>query len=396
MEKARILWISDAVIPTGFSRVAHSIIKNFAKDKYDIYWLGINYYGDPHPYKDLKIFPAAIRGDVYGIKRIAEFSNIDFDLIFILNDAWVQSVYLNAIKKAWKDKKLPKIITYTPVDAIGHDQEWYKDFDIVTIPVAYTEFGEITLRRINPRFDVRVIYHGTDRDKFYKLNKDKKEIKKEFYPDESYADSFIILNANRNQPRKRLDVSLQGFSLFAQNKPENVKFYYHGGVTDSAVNVATLAKRYGIENRLIVTNLEHGPQHVSDEKLNLIYNATDVGLNTSLGEGWGLVNIEHSMTGAPQIVPNHSACRELYQDCGILLPVRQQLVLDNINTEGGLVSPEDVASALEHLYTNKELYDSLSNAGLNKFLADEYNWVNISKQWESLFDEVLNADNLAQ
>ena len=86
------------------------------------------------------------------------------------------------------------------------------------------------------------------------------------------------------------------------------------GVEDCGWNIVLLAKRHGIEDRLILT--AHMPflPVVSNRVLNCIYNACDVGINTSIGEGWGLVSFEHAATGAGQIVPRHSACEELWRD----------------------------------------------------------------------------------
>jgi len=89
----KVLWISDGVAPTGFSRVAHSIISRI-NDKFDIYHLAINYHGDPHNYNH-KIYPAFIGGDIYGIGRLKVFlEKGDFDSIFILNDIPVIQKYL--------------------------------------------------------------------------------------------------------------------------------------------------------------------------------------------------------------------------------------------------------------------------------------------------------------
>lgn len=88
----------------------------------------------------------------------------------------------------------------------------------------------------------------------------------------------------RNQPRKKLDVALTGFALFAEGKPENIKYYHHAGTLDQGWNVTKLAKTLGMDTRLIITNLNPGVQKIPADRLNLIYNATDVGLNTSLGK----------------------------------------------------------------------------------------------------------------
>jgi D-inositol-3-phosphate glycosyltransferase len=198
---------------------------------------------------------------------------------------------------------------------------------------------------------------------------------------------------NRNQGRKKIEISLQGFALFAENKPENVKFYYHGGVVDQGVNVLKLSTRYGITERLIVTNIEQGAQRIPVEHLNMIYNGCDVGLNTSLGEGWGLTSIEHAVIGAPQVVPAHSACLELFSDVGITMGINQRVLLENVGTTGGLVRPEEVAGALQTLYMDKKLYNYLSKAGMEKFSSEYYSWPNIAKQWDKLFMKVMHDNN---
>lgn len=387
--KLEVLWISDLVAPTGFARVSHSIIK-YLEDQVNVTGIGVNYNGDPHPYK-FKVYPTMINGsDIYGIKRLEKISRIQkYDVIFILNDAWVIDEYLRAIKQIFKEN-LPEIVVYFPVDAEEHNSGWYSNFDIVSKAVTYTEFGKNVVLKCAPELKDKLVVlpHGVDQKVFYKL--DREESRKRLFPGkfDEVQDSFIFLNANRNQPRKRLDVTMEGFALFSQNKPKNVRLYMHCGIVDSSVNISTLAVRFNIDDRVIVTSAIRGVQGVSEEKLNLIYNACNVGLNTSLGEGWGLTNIEHSITGAPQIVPNHSACAELYSDCGLLIPTIAPWRIDNILTKGYMVKAEDLAQHMETLYSRPDIYKSLSKKGIEKFSSDYYNWQNIAQQWLEIFKEV--------
>lgn len=73
--------------------------------------------------------------------------------------------------------------------------------------------------------------------------------------------------------------------------------YLHMGMQDRGVDVLGLARALGIEDRLLLTTTAPERPHVSDEHLGLIYQACDVGVNTSAGEGWGLVAFEHGATG---------------------------------------------------------------------------------------------------
>ena len=141
-EKLKVLFVGDLVVETGFSTVNHSIIK-YLEDDFDITGLGVNYNGDPHGFS-FPVYPAltAGGGNIYGLDRLTSLLlTNDYDVLFILNDAWVISYYLDVIKKT-VNKKLPKIVVYFPVDSRYHDREWYKDYDIVSKAYTYTDFGK--------------------------------------------------------------------------------------------------------------------------------------------------------------------------------------------------------------------------------------------------------------
>ena len=298
----KILFIGDAVVPTGFARVLHNIIKFLPKD-WEAHHLGINYNGDPHEFEH-KIYPAYLGGDVYGLGRIGQMKDLKPDLIMILNDIWMVDMFLEEIRKQWKE--IPPIIVYYPVDAEDFDPIWFKNFDLVKHTIVYTRFGErVTLKAAPWISPISIIPHGTDTDVFYKI--DKQEAKDRIFKDNLAIakNSFIVLNANRNQPRKRIDIAIKGFSIFAEDKPD-AYYYHHAGLKDAGWNITKLAQRYGVDSKLITTGNTIREQTVPEEVLNVIYNCADVGVNTGLGEGWGLTATEHAACGVPQIVPENS------------------------------------------------------------------------------------------
>jgi len=387
-KKLRCLVVSDLVAPTGFSRVAHSILDNL-KDKYDIVGLGVNYRGDPHNY-NFPIYPAGIGGRIFGEDRLATILNhTKFDILFIINDAWIVHNYLEFIKSN-VNVPLPKIVVYFPVDSRNHDPSWYKNFDMVSRAVTYTDFGRSVVNDVacSPNLKLDIIPHGVNQEVFYKKFTNRKDAKRSLLSGAKSDDGFIFLSAHRNQPRKRLDITLNAFKLFSENK-KDVMLHMHCGVRDSHIDVAKFSQRIGIDNKLILTNLNGGVQAIPDSALNDIYNSADVGLNSSMGEGWGLPNIEHAMTGAPQIVPDHSACSEIYSGCGLLVPSVTDFTFDNSMTIGKLISPEGLASKMELIYSDKALYKELSDKSISKFADPKYSWKNISDTWDKLFSEVL-------
>lgn len=106
-----------------------------------------------------------------------------------------------------------------------------------------------------------------------------------------------------------------------------------------------------------------------------------------------LTNVEHAATQAAQIVPNHSACRELFHDCGSLVSAPVPFCLDNIMTTGYLVSQESLTKRLQELYVDKDKREELALKAYKKFTGDEYNWDTIAEQWMSIFKEVTNNES---
>ena len=398
----RILVAGDAAVPTGFARVIEGIFKPLVT-RYEIHHLGTNYRGDPHGYS-WKVYPAELGGDRWGARRIVSLvEKIQPQLIFILNDIWVQSAYMQELKLA---KALPPIILYCPVDGGPIDPENIAPLAGVARFVVYTDFGRQQVeeavqqqREKDPSFNfpgVEIIPHGIDTDTFYPLQGDSERVSGRLsarmllFPDATdLNERFIVLNANRNQPRKRIDTTIRGFALFARDKPAHVKLFLHMGVEDVGWNVVLLARRYGIEDRILMSSLAKTIQGVSTAQLNRVYNACDVGINTSSAEGWGLPSFEHAATRAAQIVPCHSACAELWSDAAVMVEPEFKVINEGILTDGWLVTPEGVAEALEKLYGDREFLAEMSEKAFHRATRPEYQWENISERWNALFQQVL-------
>jgi glycosyltransferase involved in cell wall biosynthesis len=399
VERPTILVAGDAAVPTGFARVVEGIFKPLAA-AYEIHQLGTNYRGDPHAY-EWKVYPAEIGGDRWGANRIvALVEKIKPSLVFIVNDIWIQHAYLKELRRM---QNAPPVVLYCPVDGGPFDAETIEPLAGVARCVAYTEFGKTQIenaateqRSKDSSFKfpaVEVIPHGVDTDIFRPLEAEgvspRMHARRLLFPDiQDLEGRFIVLNANRNQPRKRIDTTIRGFALFARGKPSGVNLFLHMGVEDVGWNVITLTRRYGIEDRILMSSLNKTIQGVSQQQLNRVYNACDVGLNTSTAEGWGLPSFEHAATRAAQVVPRHSACAELWADSGVLVEPALKIINEKILTEGWLVTPEAVAEALERLYADREFLGEMSERAYRNATREEYRWENISARWDALFREV--------
>ena len=85
-------------------------------------------------------------------------------------------------------------------------------------------------------------------------------------------DSFIVLNANRNLLKKRLDLTLAGFAEFARGKPPGVRLLLHTEPdAEMGWNLPLLARRLGISGRVLFTGAGRSRQALPDAALNALY-----------------------------------------------------------------------------------------------------------------------------
>lgn len=406
----KILWISEYCVGTGFSRVSESLIK-FLAPHYDITVLdlyrtiqGRGIYKTSYSPTEETTVNIIGKGQSSNWSADIVLEEMEkYDYIFMLQDIWNINELLKEIRKS--GRRYPKIVIYTPVDALNHNPEWYKNADMIYRLVTFTKYAkDEILRCINSVFSdvdstwldelVSIIPHGIDMEVFYEItDKTRTELREELYGTPKFNDCFIFLNANRNQPRKRLNLTLEAFSIFLGEitarsaEPANAMLHMHCGNTDdNHIDVINLGTRLGIEKNLIVSQGAHGSPRWSEKKLNLLYNATDAGLNTGIGEGWGLCNTEHAGIGKPQIVPAHSACLELFGDgSGIVVRAETSSFQDRIMTTGKIVDTTMFAEEMIDLYNDKDGYNRISLLSKNKFSSDTYRWSEISKMWIKIF-----------
>ena len=405
--KLKILIIGDAVAPTGFARVIRSIFEPLHSN-YELHQLATRYDGGPHDYP-WNLYAAAKGESRYGYDQVLPLiAQIQPAIVFLLYDIPFQVPYLEQLRKATPQ---PRIVFYSPVESGPIAPEIMQRLHGVSRYVAFTEYGRCeiaealkSVREHDPAFqfpDLEVIPHGVASDRFFPLAGGS-DASSEAIPwrrlearrhmkldDAEHLGAFIVLNANRNMPRKRIDLTMQGFAEFAKDKPANVKLYLHMATEDTGWNVLILAKRYGIFDRLIMTQADNSRPAFSDEQLNLLYNACDVGITTVTGEAWGMVSFEHAATRVAQIVPRHTSLADLWEGAAEFIEPVMKLTYPGNLTHAHIVTPEGVAAALQRLYEDRAYREALAEAAYRNATRPELNWNTIAAQWQRLFDELL-------
>jgi D-inositol-3-phosphate glycosyltransferase len=349
--RPRLLAVGQALNASGYGRVMESLLP-LLSGTFDVVLFAPSHRGPSLRRDGIEIRGSTILGDPYGRVGLPRLlADLGPDVVLVQVDAAQFPMHAPAIA-AYEGRA----VAYCPVDwaeiprSVAHA---LATFDRV---VAYTGFGRAVLERALATPVEDVIPHGVDTTRFRPLGRRDDE-------------RFVVLNANRNLHRKRVELTLEGFARFARDRPR-ARLRLHMGARDAGCDVRALAAELGIGDRVDLTPAEGRRPHVDDEELNRIYNAAHVGINTCAAEGFGLVAFEHAATGAPQIVPDHSACGELWRDHGLLLPADP--------------TPDDVAAGLARVHDDTALRAALGHAALAHARDPRYAWPRIAERWRDV------------
>ena len=132
------------------------------------------------------------------------------------------------------------------------------------------------------------------------------------------------------------------------------------------------------------------PQQMSDRDINIMYNASDIGLNTCEGEGFGLCQFEHLAVGCPQVTAFIGGFREfLHNENSTVLQPKWFYYVDKMRDGIGgyaeVSDPKDVADAIWKYYQNPKLVIKHGQRGRQEVL-QHYSW----ETMVSIFDKVLH------
>ena len=418
--KKRILWCGTHPIQSnGYSRVMYYIAKYLAKYK-DI---ELTVYGFQN-FNNLA-GQDIIRGDIpknviihdvyaseepkrsgFGEKEIGNFiKKHPQDIIIIFNDAIITtSLTATIINECGSHRHRFKLVSYMDQVYRYQKNEYIQllnnFYDAI---IAFTPYWkEIAYKLgIKKTMPIYVFPHGFDHNLYYPINQN---IARTYY---GYDENdFMVLNLNRNQPRKRWDTTIIAWIEFVER-------HYHANITkkltknDCKINkytsrpvklvVGTMVDGFWdlsnvIENEVKFRDVPldyvlktivtvQAPQALSDRDINILYNACDIGVNSADGEGFGLCGFEGLALGKAQVSAYVGGMREFLNDnISILIKPKINIYLDcKSNGIGGvaeLTDPHEYAEAFWKYFSSPELVEKHGYRGRQHILTN-YKWENM-------------------
>jgi D-inositol-3-phosphate glycosyltransferase len=398
--RPRLLAIGDGVHHTGYGRVLGRVLSELRRD-FTLCQLATNYHGAPigEPWP---IEPNRERARVPIESLIRVVATFRADAILICEDFW----FFGMIRPVLREHApAARTVVYCPIEWPSYPPDELADLAHADCVVAMTEHGARILRDALTRpvsgggraggAAIPVIPHGVDTAVFRPIGdvataadvaRNRRTARHALFGTDAIDDAFVVLNANRLSPRKRIDLTLAAFARFAQDKGD-VRLFLHVGPHRRMPQLVRAIRRLGLHEKLLEVAAEQPCADLADDVLNLVYNACDVGLNTAACEGWGLVAFEHAATGAAQILSDAPVCQELWHEHGCVVAM---------NLPGSAfpgARPEaatEIAARLEALYRDRERLRERSTAAYRYATASRFDWTAIGRLWAATLRGVLN------
>ena len=300
----RFMWLSNAPwAKTGYGNQTALFLPEFQRLGYDpavtAFW-GLN--GAVLHWNNVRVYPKGFHN--YGQDIVAANTlHWETNVMFSLMDAWVCNPAMYPPSVYW--------IPWFPVD---HDPLPPPVRDKVSKAfrrIVFTKFAQRVCREAG--LDSYYVPHGVNTEIFHPLP-DRKEARKFLGWKE---DKFVIamVAANKGAPsRKAFPQILQAIKKFSEGK-EDVGLYLHTRKNEageeSGVNLPELVSYLGITPLVGYADQYQTMLGFDDQYMNAVYNAADVHLLVSMGEGFGIPIVEAQAAGCPVIVGDWTSMGEL-------------------------------------------------------------------------------------
>lgn len=320
----------------------------------------------------------------FGENYIKEYIlKVDPDILIIYNDLIVINSLLEKIKDI-PNRKF-KIVPYIDIVYKNEKNSLIANINnICDSAIMFTEYWKDVITIQDFTKPLYVMEHGFNKNNFYPIPK--KLCRKFFGLDEN---DFVIVNLNRNQPRKRWDICMMAFVKFiSKHLNEPIKLLIatstQGG-WDLVDIMISECRKYNItveqlkEHLIIIQN----PQQITDNDINIMYNVGDIGINTCDGEGFGLCNFEQAGVGVPQIVPNIGGFKDFFDNTNaFLIEPKWSYYCDHsrdfVSGEAQICSIDDYVDTLNFVFTNRtSLHEYGEKARMN--ILENYKWEDKAK-----------------
>lgn len=324
MNKIKLLYIAD-IHYTGYGTASINLLKKFPVNKYEISYFGINQTNSNYinvfknelpninditmvstiEYDESELYDRKIRG-YNDLMDVVE--RIKPDIVVSLNDIDILLAHFKIIRKSdyyVNNSNKIKLIGYIPIDCKDFPKGFFSELENnIDILMTLNNFSRREIEKTGFNKQIYVLEHAINSEYYYKMNK--LECRNKLWGDK-YNDYFIIINYNKAQIRKRIDITINAtYELY--KKYNKVLLICKESNNELIKEVEKFNDPKFKEQVIFINDMKY------PSDLNILFNTADIGINTAMGEGWGLVSCEHALCEIPQLVGKNTSQPEIFED----------------------------------------------------------------------------------
>lgn len=371
----------------GYSRVSYELCARLAR-RDDIALTLYGFQKDPaRPQNAERSLPANVKVfDAFAAEspKRAGFNEAFFgeflkrepqDVVVIYNDMSVTALLVDNLREHHPKERAERpfaLVSY--IDQVYATQKkrhldmLARDFDGI---IAFTDEWKRVIQgqlpaEVSARMEWSVLEHGFDPSHAFPVTR---RLARHYFG--LPQDAFVVLNVNRNVPRKRYDHVMMAYARVAAEVEKEgpgarpVRFVIAAsmhGCWDLPEVFETECVRLGVPLeacRKYLVGLSN-PQGMTDRDVNILHSAADVHFTMADGEGFGLCSLESAAVGVANVATAVGGVNAFLDDsCALLVRPKWEYFVSNIRDSIGgraeVSDPAEGAAAILRYYRDEAL-----------------------------------------
>ena len=381
--KKRFLLVSThAQQTTGYSKVSYNLVQQLSRTNIELHHFGFQrFFSMPAEYRP---YPAGVavydpakaeenpsvpKEQGFGYSQLPDIvRTVKPHVIMIYNDAAVICSFLEKLAAAFpkpEDRCYKLIIYFDQVYTMQRPDLLARIERETDAYFAFTKYWRKCLQDQGLKKPIHILRHGFDAATYKPM--DRLALRRKHNISENL---FLMVNINRNTPRKRYDILVTAFAELVARYPQKPIALLcvcdageQGGFPIYEIFTRELIKRnVSVEHNIGKLLITKTALNYTDDTVNELYCMADCGVTAAEGEGFGLCQFEAMGCGVPQVVPNVGGFKDFCTSNNSILvsPERAYYIPYSYSSLGGIaevVSPADLCLGMEEYLLDSELRD---------------------------------------
>jgi len=375
-----LAWVSAPIwAATGYGKVTREFLPKlkYPEQKIVITTGGLS-SGPFVEWNGIKVYPGMssqlAKGDIHiaNLEKLLHDTKTDFWVLH--NDAWA---YRENIKKV--GMKYP-CVTYSPIDGGHVSVEELEALSVAIERVAMCDYAEREITKHG--LSAVNIPHGVNTKIYNPQSKDEwRDIFK--LPKDEFIIGFVGTNISKRKGQAELMMALK--KVFDTGRKFSIVMITNvNGQASGGYDLWKLAQYIGLPKHLL--RFPTDSFSFTEEEMAGWYNAFDIFVNVSRGEGFGIPILESQACSTPVIATDFSSMTELVEGHGILIPPKS---LDVYTLKTQYLAIADVDKFADGIIKCIDRPDWVKSMGKRacKF-TQKYDWNKLAPRWDRMFKKL--------